>query len=66
MKRIGLPGGMSWESSAECDRLTAEAQALIAGGAELLVLCTTTTHKVADAIAAAIDVSVVGGRSTDC
>jgi aspartate/glutamate racemase len=99
MKRIGLLGGMSWESSAEyyrlineatrerlgglhsadCllrsvdfaeieqlqrdgawdeagERLAAEASALVAGGAELLVLCTNTMHKVADAIADVIDV----------
>jgi aspartate racemase len=91
MKRIGLLGGMSWESSAEYYRfvneavrkrlgglhsadcllrsvdfaaveelqrtgrweeagklLAAEAQALVAGGAELLVLCTNTMHRVAD------------------
>ncbi len=102
MKRIGLLGGMSWESSAEyyrlineatrdrlgglhsadcllrsvdfCDierlqrdgaweeaglRLADEARALVAGGAELLVLCTNTMHKVADAITAAIDVPFV-------
>jgi aspartate racemase len=102
MKRIGLLGGMSWESSAEyyrlvneatrerlgglhsadCllrsvdfaeieelqrrgewdaagRRLAAEARALVAGGAELLVLCTNTMHKVADAIAAAVEVPFV-------
>jgi aspartate racemase len=102
MKRIGLLGGMSWESSAEyyrlineatrdrlgglhsadcllrsvdfadieelqrdgdwdraALRLAAEAHALVAGGAELLVLCTNTMHKVADAITAAIDVPFV-------
>jgi aspartate racemase len=102
MKRIGLLGGMSWESSAEyyrlineatrdrlgglhsadCllrsvdfadieelqrggdwgqagRRLAAEAQALVAGGAELLLLCTNTMHKVADAITAAVDVPFV-------
>jgi aspartate racemase len=102
MKRIGLLGGMSWESSAEyyrlineatrdrlgrlhsadCllrsvdfadveelqrgghwdqagERLAAEARTLVAGGAELLVLCTNTMHKVADAITAAIDVPFV-------
>jgi aspartate racemase len=102
MKRIGLLGGMSWESSAEyyrlvneavrdrlgglhsadCllrsvdfaeiealqragawdeagARLAAEARALVAGGAELLVLCTNTMHKVADAITAAVDVPFV-------
>jgi aspartate racemase len=102
MKRIGLLGGMSWESSieyyrlvneitrdrlgglhsADCvlrsvdfaeievlqragrwdeagERLAAEARALVAGGAELLVLCTNTMHKVADAIAAAVDIPFV-------
>ncbi|HMJ35318.1 MAG TPA: aspartate/glutamate racemase family protein [Baekduia sp.] len=102
MKRIGLLGGMSWESSAEYYRLVneatrarlgglhsadcllrsvdfaeiealqragawndagallaAEAQALVAGGAELLVLCTNTMHKVAAAITDAIDVPFV-------
>src|SRR5829696_6929945 len=102
MKRIGLLGGMSWESSAEYYRfvneavrdrlgglhsadcllrsvdfaaievlqrtgrwneagklLAAEAQALAAGGAELLVLCTNTMHRVADQIAAAVEIPVV-------
>jgi aspartate racemase len=99
MRRIGLLGGMSWESSAEyyrlvnqatrdrlgglhsadCvlrsvefaeieqmqrtgdwqragERLAAEAATLQAAGAELLVLCTNTMHKVADAITAAVDI----------
>ena len=102
MKRIGLLGGMSWESSAEYYRLVneatrerlgglhsadcilrsvdfapverlqrdgrweeageflaEEAARLVAAGAELLVLCTNTMHKVAGAIAAAIDVPFV-------
>jgi len=102
VKRIGLLGGMSWESSAEyyrllneitrsrlgglhsadCllrsvdfagveelqhrgdweaagRRLAAEARDLVAGGAELLVLCTNTMHKVADAVSAAVDVPFV-------
>ncbi len=102
MKRIGLLGGMSWESSAEyyrfineevrdrCGglhsadcvlrsvdfseieplqragrweeaggRLAGEARGLVAAGAELLVLCTNTMHKVADAITAAVDVPLV-------
>jgi aspartate racemase len=102
MKRIGLLGGMSWESSAEYYRLineatrdrlgglhsadcllrsvdfveverlqrsgdwsqagallAAEATALEAAGAELLVLCTNTMHKVADAITAAIGIPFV-------
>ena len=102
MKRIGLLGGMSWESSAEYYRfvneavrkrlgglhsadcllrsvdfaaveelqrtgrwneagklLTAEALALVAGGAELLVLCTNTMHRVADQIAAVVEIPFV-------
>jgi aspartate racemase len=102
VKRIGLLGGMSWESSSEyyrllnqevrerCGglhsadcllrsvdfaeieslqrearwvqagtRLADEARALVLAGAQLLVLCTNTMHKVADAIAAAIDVPLV-------
>jgi aspartate racemase len=99
VKRIGLLGGMSWESSAEyyrfvneavrdrlgglhsadCvlrsvdffeiealqrtgrweeagERLAGEARALVAAGAELIVLCTNTMHKVAPEIEAALDV----------
>lgn len=102
MKRIGLLGGMSWESSAEyyrilneevrgrCGglhsadcvlrsvdfaeievlqrtgrweqagtRLADEARGLVAAGAEILVLCTNTMHKVADVIAAAVEVPLV-------
>jgi aspartate racemase len=102
MKRIGLLGGMSWESSieyyrlvntdvrerlgglhsADCllrsvdfapveelqrsgaweeagDLLAAEARALESAGAELLVLCTNTMHKVADQIIDAIDIPFV-------
>ena len=102
MKRIGLLGGMSWESSAEYYRLVneatrdrlgglhsadcvlrsvdfagverlqredrwdeagallvREAEALAAAGAELLVLCTNTMHKVAGVIAGAIDIPFV-------
>src|SRR5918994_6010874 len=102
MKRIGLLGGMSWESTAEYYRfvneavrdrlgglhsancllrsvdfagveelqqtgrwneagklLAAEAEALVAAGAELLVLCTNTMHRVADQIAAAVEISFV-------
>jgi aspartate racemase len=102
MRRIGLLGGMSWESSAlyyeilnaavrerlggyhsarvlmssvdfaeveamqaagEWDAagalLAAEAAALEAAGAECLVLCTNTMHKVADAIEAAADVPLI-------
>lgn len=37
-------------------RLAADARWLVAGGAELVLLCTNTMHRVADAIEAAIDV----------
>jgi aspartate racemase len=102
VKRIGLLGGMSWESSAEYYRfvneavrerlgglhsadcvlrsvdfaeveelqrtgrwgeaaelLAGEARALAAAGAELLVLCTNTMHKVADSVAGAVGVPFV-------
>jgi aspartate racemase len=102
VKRIGLLGGMSWESSieyyrlvneitrdrrgglhsADCllrsvdfaeiellqregrwdeagARLATEARALAAAGAELLVLCTNTMHKVADQITDAVDIPFV-------
>jgi len=102
VKRIGLLGGMSWESSAEYYRflneevrarcgglhsadcllrsvdftnveplqragrweeagalLAAEARALTTAGAEVLVLCTNTMHKVADVVTAAVDVPFV-------
>src|SRR3954447_21820313 len=102
MKRIGLLGGMSWESSIEyyrlCNELVAArlgglhsadcllrsvdffdverlqssgawdqagellgkaAAALEAAGAELLVLCTNTMHKVAEPIEAAITIPFV-------
>ena len=102
MRRIGLLGGMSWESSAlyyeilneavrerlggyhsarvlmssvdfaeveamqsagEWDAagalLAAEAAALEASGAECLVLCTNTMHRVADAIEAATGVPLI-------
>jgi aspartate racemase len=102
MRRIGLLGGMSWESSAEYYRfvneevrerlgglhsadcllrsvefaeieelqrtgaweeagelLAREAAALEAAGAELLVLCTNTMHKLAPQIEAAISIPFV-------
>jgi aspartate racemase len=102
MKRIGLLGGMSWEStieyyrlvnelvaqelgglhSADCllrsvdfteievlqrqdrwaeagERLAREAQALERAGAELLVLCTNTMHKVAAEIELAITIPFI-------
>lgn len=102
MRRIGLLGGMSWESSAEYYRLlneavgqrlgglhsadcilrsvdfagieqlqrsgdwrkagavlAREAQALEQAGAQLLLLCTNTMHRVAAAITDAVDVPLV-------
>jgi aspartate racemase len=102
VKRIGLLGGMSWESSAEYYRLlneavrdrlgglhsadcvlrsvdfagieelqregrwdeaaavlAAEGRALAAAGAELLVLCTNTMHKVAEEVAAGAGIPLV-------
>jgi aspartate racemase len=102
MRRIGLLGGMSWESSAEYYRLVneatrdrlgglhsadcvlrsvdfaaverlqrdgrwdeagallaEEAAALVDAGAELLVLCTNTMHKVAAAITDAVEIPFV-------
>ncbi len=102
MRRIGLLGGMSWESSAEYYRLLNEltherlgglasaecllyslncaeieatqvagrwdeagrrladaARSLEAAGAELLLLCTNTMHKVADAVDAATSLPLV-------
>jgi aspartate racemase len=46
-----------WDEAGEL--LAGEAKALEAAGAELIVLCTNTMHKVADAITAAIDVPFV-------
>ncbi|MFK5646998.1 aspartate/glutamate racemase family protein [Ornithinimicrobium sp. LYQ121] len=102
MRRIGLLGGMSWESTAEYYRLintevatrlgglhsarvilgsvdfaevealqvagdwgaagellAAEAALLEAGGAELLLICTNTMHKVADTIQAAVGIPLL-------
>ncbi|RNL77799.1 aspartate/glutamate racemase family protein [Nocardioides marmorisolisilvae] len=102
MKRIGLLGGMSWESSAEYYRLVNElvrdrlgglhsadcllrsvdfatveelqvsgrwveagamladaARQLEAAGAEVIVLCTNTMHKVADAIEEAVGIPLL-------
>jgi len=102
MRKIGLLGGMSWESSAlyyailnqevrerlggyhsarvvlssvdfaeveamqaagewdaAADLLAGEAVALEAAGAECVVLCTNTMHKVADAVEAAISAPLV-------
>lgn len=46
-----------WEEAAA--RLAAEARTLVAAGAQLLVLCTNTMHKVADAITEAVEVPLV-------
>ena len=75
MRRIGLLGGMSWESTALYYRLVNEdvrtrlggfhsarlvlARGLEAAGAECVVLCTNTMHKVADAIEAAVDIPLL-------
>jgi aspartate racemase len=102
MKRIGMLGGMSWESTAEYYRLANElvrtrlgglhsadlivrsvdfaeiermqaagdwaaagallaneAKALEAAGADLLVLCTNTMHKVADEIEAEVGIPFI-------
>ena len=102
MRRIGLLGGMSWESTALYYRLVneevrdrlggfhsarlvmasvdfaeveamqvagdwaaagallaSEAQALESAGAECLVLCTNTMHRVADAIEAAVGIPLL-------
>ena len=47
----------AWDQAGEL--LSAEAQSLVAAGAELVVLCTNTMHKVADAIAGAVSVPLV-------
>ncbi|HLS40851.1 MAG TPA: amino acid racemase, partial [Ornithinicoccus sp.] len=102
LQRIGLLGGMSWESTAEYYRLineavkerlgglhsarilmssvdfaevekmqvedrwddagrllAAEAAALERAGADFLVLCTNTMHKVADAIESAVGIPLL-------
>ena len=46
-----------WDDAARL--LAGAAQALQAGGAELLLLCTNTMHKVADEVAAAVDVPLL-------
>src|SRR3954452_9085763 len=46
-----------WDAAASL--LALEAEALEAGGAELLVLCTNTMHKLADAVEAAISIPFV-------
>ena len=52
-----LQSAGAWDQAGE--RLAAEASALVRAGAELLVLCTNTMHKVADAITASVEVPFV-------
>jgi aspartate racemase len=102
MKRLGLLGGMSWESSIEYERiinqlvrervggvasadllirsfnfadiealqqagrwddagqlLSQAAANLVDGGAEAIVICTNTMHRLAEAVQAAVDVPVI-------
>ncbi len=47
----------AWQAAGE--RLADEARSLVGGGAELIVLCTNTMHKVAEAVAGAVDVPFV-------
>ena len=52
-----LQGAWQWE---EAGRLLAQAaRGLEAGGAELLLICTNTMHKVADQVQAAIDIPLL-------
>jgi aspartate racemase len=76
VKTLGLIGGMSWESTLPYYRLinegvkqrlgglAAAGVALQAAGAELLVLCTNTMHKVADAIEVAATIPLL--HIADC
>lgn len=102
MKRLGLLGGMSWESSVEYERIINErvrehlggvasadllirsfnfaeiealqtagswdaagrlladaAASLVAGGAEAIVICANTMHRLADDVQAAVDVPLL-------
>lgn len=67
MRRIGLLGGMSWESSVVYERIINEtvrerlggAALLETAGADAIVLCTNTMHTVADAIEAAISIPLL-------
>jgi aspartate racemase len=52
-----LQRGARWEEAGA--RMAEEARAIVAAGAQLLVLCTNTMHKVADSITAAVDVPFV-------
>jgi len=55
IERLQVAG--EWEQAGET--LAGEARALQASGADLLVLCTNTMHKVADALTAAVDVPLL-------
>ena len=55
IERLQVAG--EWEQAGET--LAGEARALQAAGADLLVLCTNTMHKVADALTAAVDVPLL-------
>ena len=52
-----LQGAGSWQEAGS--RLASAAQALERAGAELLVLCTNTMHKVADSIEASVSIPLV-------
>jgi aspartate racemase len=52
-----LQSAGAWDEAGEL--LAAEASALARAGAELLVLCTNTMHKVADAISAGVEIPFV-------
>jgi len=55
IERLQVAG--EWERAGEL--LADDARALQAAGAELLVLCTNTMHKVADALTSAVDVPLL-------
>lgn len=55
VERLQVAG--DWEAAGEL--LAVEARRLRAAGADLVVLCTNTMHKVADAVTAAIDVPFI-------
>jgi len=63
MRSVDFAGIEELQRSGDWDEagrvLAAEARSLEAAGAELIVLCTNTMHKVADAITAAVDVPLV-------
>ncbi len=55
IERLQMAG--DWDGAAQA--LSQAARSLVAGGAECLVICTNTMHKVADAVEAAIDVPLL-------